>query len=160
MKLNQLAIRQLAIRSQSRKLQDSILHTAAQNLIDAYDRNDSKFGMFIGRLRDALGGSEVPSAGGLKVKGYLFSRPGLVKIDTSPHGGDWRPLVDEEEHKAAMKNLKLDLAKEVLLLRDVYESARSMLRFYGVDNDKAIEAGARLDTSIEAVKNFDGGTDE
>lgn len=50
--------------------------------------------------------------------------------------------------------------KELTLLRDVYEAARQLVRFYGVDKERSIAAGAALDTAIEAVKNFDGGTDE
>lgn len=52
-------------------------------------------------------------------------------------------------------------SKEIELLRDVYENARQLIRFYGLDKERSIAAGAALDTAIEAVKDFDGGiTDE
>lgn len=46
---------------------------------------------------------------------------------------------------------------EIILLREVYEAARQVLRFNGVDKDKVREAVDRLDAAIEVVKNFDSG---
>jgi hypothetical protein len=96
----------------------------------------------------------------LPVAGYLFSRPGLVKIDVAPHGGDWEKLVRLTHTLTAIEAVKTDLGREVALLRDVYESARQLVRFYGIDKERFIAAGAALDSAIEAVKDFDGGTDE
>ncbi len=96
----------------------------------------------------------------MPVAGYLFSRPGLVKIDVAPHGGDWEKLTRLRHAHEALAALRSQLDKEVLLLRDVYEAARQLVRFYGIDKERSIAAGSALDDAIEAVKNFDGGTDE
>lgn len=86
------------------------------------------------------------------IRGWLFSAPGIVKIDVAPHGGDWKPLIYKADYE--------QLARELALLRNVYEAARQLVRFYGVDKEKSIAAGTALDNALEAVKNFDGGTDE
>ena len=46
---------------------------------------------------------------------------------------------------------------EYTALRRVYEAARRVLRFNGVDGRRTMEAIAELDDSIEEVKQIDGG---
>ena len=46
---------------------------------------------------------------------------------------------------------------ELELLRRVYEAARSVLRYNGIDNKRTIEALNKLDDAIESVKLFDAG---
>lgn len=46
---------------------------------------------------------------------------------------------------------------ELLLLRAVFESARSLLRFNGVDGERTLRAYDELDRTCEQVKLFDGG---
>jgi hypothetical protein len=50
-----------------------------------------------------------------------------------------------------------NLKQEVRLLREVYEAARQILRFNGVDKERTIRAVDRLDDAIEAVKLLDSG---
>jgi hypothetical protein len=50
-----------------------------------------------------------------------------------------------------------DLKQEVQLLREVYEAARQVFRFNGVDKNKTTKAVDRLDDAIEAVKLLDSG---
>ena len=107
----------------------------------------------------------------------------LEKLDTDGHSfglyvAQWNPGARRWSHSGAygtgiylntecwqyvahcpMPNIEKSI-KEVTLLRNVYDCARQLVRFYGIDKERSIAAGAALDTAIEAVKNFDGGTDE
>jgi len=49
---------------------------------------------------------------------------------------------------------------ELEILREVYESARRVLRFNGVDKDRVNKAVIDLDNAIEQVKSFDAGNSE
>ena len=46
---------------------------------------------------------------------------------------------------------------EVECLRIIYEAARKLLRYNGIDKDKVNEALSELDEGIELVKYYDGG---
>lgn len=50
--------------------------------------------------------------------------------------------------------------REIGLLRDVYEAARSVLRNNGVDAARVTAALREMDDAIEAVKLLDAGTDD
>lgn len=50
-----------------------------------------------------------------------------------------------------------ELTLEVNLLRNVYEDARSVLRYDGVDKQKVIDALNSIGESIEQVKLLDSG---
>jgi hypothetical protein len=49
---------------------------------------------------------------------------------------------------------------EIYRLRVVYEAARSVLRFNGVDKQRTIDAVDQLDDAIERVKAFDSGVED
>ena len=55
------------------------------------------------------------------------------------------------------RNNILDNKIEYELLRQVYEMARGLLRFNGVDREKTLEYADKLDDAIEQVKLFDSG---
>lgn len=54
----------------------------------------------------------------------------------------------------------MNTEEEVIRLRAVYESARRVLRFNGVDKDKTNEAIQQLDDACERVKALDSGDDD
>lgn len=49
---------------------------------------------------------------------------------------------------------------ELERLRAVYEAARRVLRFNGVDLERTIEAVDELDAAIECVKSLDSGQED
>lgn len=52
-----------------------------------------------------------------------------------------------------------DKDREIELLRAVYEAARRVLRFNGIDRLRVEEAVCEMDMAIEAVKTLDAGYD-
>jgi hypothetical protein len=53
-----------------------------------------------------------------------------------------------------------ELRNEIVLLRRVFENARSILQHYSVDKKRFFEAYDNLDDSCEMVKRFDEGNDD
>lgn len=54
----------------------------------------------------------------------------------------------------------LKYQEEIRLLRRVYEEARAVLRYSGVDEKRFMTAWDNLDAAIEKVKLLDSGLDE
>lgn len=52
------------------------------------------------------------------------------------------------------------MSEEIHRLRAVYEAARRVLRFNGIDRDKVNEAVDEMDSAIERVKSFDSGLED
>jgi hypothetical protein len=82
-----------------------------------------------------------------------------VHIDSSyGEEGKGRLTAKAEKINKVSNKLQGEHEREVGLLRIVYEHARSVLRFNGVDNARVIAALRHMDISIEQVKLLDGGT--
>lgn len=62
--------------------------------------------------------------------------------------------------KAACASKGAETKEEILRLRAVYEAARRVLRFNGVDRQKVNEAVDQLDDAIERVKLLDSGLED
>jgi hypothetical protein len=62
------------------------------------------------------------------------------------------------ESIAQLHEQRRQLEQEIALLRQVHESARSFMRFNGIDGVRMAEALRDMDEAVEAVKEFDGGT--
>lgn len=98
---------------------DSMACTAAASLLEAQaceiERHDIEYsvrGLLLldtERERDQLRAElaalqcedELPTP-----DGYLFSRPGISKIDVSPHGGDWERLYSEAKLRQAQSMVR------------------------------------------------------
>lgn len=63
-----------------------------------------------------------------------------------------------KDQLAAQKQEAVEVAAECTALRQVYEYARGVLRYYGVDSARFSRNFSSLGDSIEVVKEIDGGT--
>lgn len=52
------------------------------------------------------------------------------------------------------------MSEEIIRLREVYEAARRVLRFDGVDVVRVVSAVDELDDAIERVKSLDSGQED
>lgn len=64
----------------------------------------------------------------------------------------------ETQERCAQNEMDDETKMELYLLGDVYEAARSLLRYNGVDKDRMTKAADDMDDAIEQVKDFDAGT--
>jgi SMC interacting uncharacterized protein involved in chromosome segregation len=68
----------------------------------------------------------------------------------------------DDRVRPALERLSEEIEKndrEIILLRRVFESARSVLRNNGIDPQRFEAAMQKLDDNCEFVKQFDSGTD-
>lgn len=83
----------------------------------------------------------------------------LAKVSEALHDIEW---VDSSDYAKGDENAAilecLGDERERILLREVYECARRILRFSGIDKGRVDAAFRDLDDAIERVKQFDGGT--
>ena len=95
-----------------------------------------------------------------KYREWLFERPELIEAAKRELAG--KDLVCFCAPKKCHGDVLLEVSNDGLdvetrLLREVYEAARQLLRFNGVDKHMTIQAADRLDDAIEQVKLLDGG---
>lgn len=62
-----------------------------------------------------------------------------------------------EERKRSLEKICAEAEQENEKLRAVYEAARRVLRFNGVDNQRVIEAIQQMDDACETMKLLDSG---
>ena len=87
----------------------------------------------------------------------LVKESGAV-ITINTDGKLWAiTLTSIDQLRTLYELVRKEVVPEEEALRTVYESARRVLRFNGVDKAKTVEAVDELEDAIEVVKLFDGG---
>ena len=85
----------------------------------------------------------------------------LVDMQASPACAAIKSiLIDAEQTLLFLDISNAKKAEEIKRLREVYEAARRVLRYNGVDKAKVDKAVDELDTAIESVKSLDSGQED